>query len=198
MRERDIPHPRSSTASVSRVRHMLVSRSAAEAVNVDASRSTTVAVVNVPVSADQETRVHRASEDRVAPPHALHITTSSVVCREAAHNAHTGDRMRLGSHTKGGHIPSLARLDHRDGFLLSPTASNPCAIMGDGDIRKVGEVEVDVPCEHLIVQVMDFLLHLRVRDGEGSAVNLITVSDMVCGCHAHPCDHAAHSITPTV
>jgi len=86
---------------------MLVSRSAAETVNVDARRARTVAVVDVPVSADQEARVPGPAQDRVAPPHALHIITDEVVCREAAHNAHTGDRMLFWSHTKGGRIPSL-------------------------------------------------------------------------------------------
>jgi len=107
MREQDIPHPRSTAASVARVRHVLVTRSAAETVDIDARRSSAIPVVDVPVSADQEARVPGPAQDRVASPDALHIITAWLVCREAAHNAHTGDRMRSVSHTKGGHIPSL-------------------------------------------------------------------------------------------
>ena len=40
---------------------MLVTRTAAEAVNIDARRPTAVAVVNGPVAADQEPRVRGAA-----------------------------------------------------------------------------------------------------------------------------------------
>ena len=51
---------------------MLVTRTAAQAVDIDPGRSATVAIVNGPVSADQEARVPAPAQDRVAPPDAFH------------------------------------------------------------------------------------------------------------------------------
>ena len=71
---------------------MLVTSSTAEAVNIDASRSSTVAVVNGPVAADQEPRVRGAAQDSPTSPDALHMITAAVASRARAHIEHTDDR----------------------------------------------------------------------------------------------------------
>ena len=71
---------------------MLVTRTAAEAVNIDARRPTAVAVVNGPVAADEEARVLPSAQDSIASPDALHIITASAASRGCAHIDHTVDR----------------------------------------------------------------------------------------------------------
>jgi hypothetical protein len=55
---------------------MLMTRTAAEAVDIDPRGTPPVPVVNGPVAADQEPRVRGAAQDSPTSPDALHMITA--------------------------------------------------------------------------------------------------------------------------
>lgn len=55
---------------------MLVSRTAAETVDIDASWMSAIPIVHGPVAADQEARVLPSAQDGITSPDAFHATNS--------------------------------------------------------------------------------------------------------------------------